>query len=179
VTAVLESLGKRRGREDLRSVGQRYHDALQEGCELLLRAKLVPDRAGSDSRVDVTIPLSALRGMDGAAGVEEAWLRARAGQHGYLEGADAEAVACDALLVPIVTGAPDWDRITARIALVTTAYPPAPGAGGDGTAQAGRPLPPPLPRCHRLPPSSPTSGAVPGAMPCGWRRSATRSSTGT
>ena len=31
VTAVLESLDKRRGREDLRSVGQRYHDALQEG----------------------------------------------------------------------------------------------------------------------------------------------------
>ena len=44
VTAVLEALGKSRGPEDLRSPGQRCHDALQEGCELLIRAKMVPDR---------------------------------------------------------------------------------------------------------------------------------------
>ena len=42
VTAVLESLGKRRGPEDLRSAWQRYHDALQEACELLIRAKWCP-----------------------------------------------------------------------------------------------------------------------------------------
>ena len=86
VTAVLEALGKRRGPEDLRTIGQRYHDALQEGCELLIRAKMVPDRAGSDTRVDVTIPLSDLLGMDGASAVEDTWLRARAGEHGYLTG---------------------------------------------------------------------------------------------
>jgi hypothetical protein len=34
VTAVLEALGKSRGPQDIRSAGQRYHDALQEGCEL-------------------------------------------------------------------------------------------------------------------------------------------------
>jgi uncharacterized protein DUF222 len=34
VTAVIEALGKSRGPEDFRSAGQRYHDALQEGCEL-------------------------------------------------------------------------------------------------------------------------------------------------
>ena len=62
VTAVLEALGKRRGPEDFRTIGQRYHDALQEGCELLIRAKMVPDRAGADTRVDVTIPLSDLLG---------------------------------------------------------------------------------------------------------------------
>ena len=61
VRAVLEALGKKRGPEDDRTAGQRYHDALQEGCELLIRAKMVPDRAGSDTRVDVSIPLSALR----------------------------------------------------------------------------------------------------------------------
>src|SRR6202034_4702893 len=66
VTAVLEALGKSRGPEDLRTAGQRYHDALQEGCELLIRAKMVPDRAGADTRVDVTIPLSDLIYMDGA-----------------------------------------------------------------------------------------------------------------
>ena len=35
VTAVLEALGKRRGPDDMRSAGQRYHDALPEGCELM------------------------------------------------------------------------------------------------------------------------------------------------
>ena len=118
VTAVLEALGKKRGPEDDRTVAQRCHDALQEGCELLIRAKMVPDRAGSDTRVDVQIPLSALRAMPGAPAVEEAWLRARAGQHGYLEGKDAEAAACDALIVPVVTGAPDWGVITQMIALL-------------------------------------------------------------
>ena len=86
VRAVLDALGKKRGPEDDRTAAQRFHDALQEGCELLIRAKMVPDRAGSDTRVDVVIPLSALRGMPGAPAVEEAWLRARAGRHGYLAG---------------------------------------------------------------------------------------------
>jgi len=119
VQAVLEALGKKRGPEDDRTAAQRFHDALQEGCELLIRAKMVPDRAGSDTRVDVQIPLSALRGMDGASAVEEAWLRARAGQHGYLECKDAEAVACDALIVPVVTGTPDWSVIGQMITLIT------------------------------------------------------------
>ena len=74
VTAVLEALGKSRGPEDFRSAGQRYHDALQEGCELLIRAKMVPDRAGADTRVDVVIPLSDLLGMDGASVIEDTWL---------------------------------------------------------------------------------------------------------
>jgi hypothetical protein len=36
VTAVLEALGKSRGPEDMRSAGQRFHDALQEGWALLM-----------------------------------------------------------------------------------------------------------------------------------------------
>jgi hypothetical protein len=134
VTAVLEALGKSRGPEDVRAAGQRYHDALQEACELLIRAKMVPDRAGADTRVDVVIPLRDLLGMDGASAVEDTWLRARAGQHGYLTGRDAEAAACDALIVPIVTGAPDWDLITEMITLVTDARDHA-------SATPGTPLP--------------------------------------
>ena len=38
VTAVPEALGKRRGPQDLRSAGRRCHDALEEGCDLLLAA---------------------------------------------------------------------------------------------------------------------------------------------
>ena len=129
VTAVLEALGKKRGPEDDRTAAQRFHDALQEGCELLIRAKMVPDRAGADTRVDVEIPLSALRGLEGASLVEEAWLRARAGQPGYLAGKDAEAIACDALIIPIVTGAPDWNAITQMITLITTAHARHSGPG--------------------------------------------------
>ncbi len=142
VTAVLEALGKPRGPEDFRSAGQRYHDALQEGCELLIRAKMVPDRAGADTRVDVTIPLRDLLEMDGASVIEDTWLRARAGEHGYLAGKDAEAVACDALLVPVVTGSPDWAVIGQMISLVADAYAHAADAvPSPRTRRPGQPRP--------------------------------------
>jgi DNA-binding GntR family transcriptional regulator len=38
VTAVFEALGKKRGPEDDRNEGQRFHDALAEACELLTAA---------------------------------------------------------------------------------------------------------------------------------------------
>ena len=136
LAAVLDALGKSRGPEDLRTAQQRCHDALQEACELLIRAKMVPDRAGADTRVDVTIPLSDLLGMDGASAVEDTWLRARAGEHGYLSGRDAEAISCDAMIVPVVTGSPDWDLITEMIRLITDAYAHA------GPGAAPQPLPP-------------------------------------
>ena len=138
VTAVIEALGKSRGPGDMRTAGQRYHDALQEGCELLIRARMVPDRAGADTRVDVTIPLSDLRRIDGASAVEDTWLRARAGQHGYLTGKDAEAIACDALVVPVVTGSPDWAVIGQMITLITDAYAHA-AAAGDAAADPAVP----------------------------------------
>jgi hypothetical protein len=122
VQAVLEALGKRRGADDDRTAAQRFHDALQEACELLIRAKMVPDRAGADTRVDVHIGLSDLRGMDGASLIEETWLRARVGEHGYLGGPDAQAIACDALIVPVVTGSPDWAVISQMITLVLDAH---------------------------------------------------------
>src|SRR5215831_2112141 len=67
VQAVLEALGKKAGPEDTRTEGQRFHDALQAGCELLIRARMVPDRAGADTQVIVHIPISQLRQMPGAS----------------------------------------------------------------------------------------------------------------
>ena len=104
-------------------------------CELLIRAKMVPDRAGADTRVDVIIPLSDLRRIDGASVIEDAWLRARAGEHGYLSGKDAEAAACDLMIAPVVTGSPAWDLIGDMIDLVTGAY-------NHVGATPGTPLPP-------------------------------------
>jgi hypothetical protein len=119
-------------------------------CEMVIRAKMVPGRAGTDTRVDVHIGLSQLRALDGTPVLEEAWLAARAGQHGYLAGKDAEAVACDALIVPVVTAAPDWEAIAAMITLVLNAWGPdghgqdEPGSTGTSTdgAPPARPLPP-------------------------------------
>src|SRR5215813_3036628 len=97
VQAVLEALGKKAGPEDTRTEHQRFHDALQAGCELLIRAKMVPGRAGADTQVIVHIPISQLREMPGGSEFEDAWIRGLLGEPGYLTGKDAEAAACDAL----------------------------------------------------------------------------------
>src|SRR5579863_2696657 len=75
VQAVLEALGKKAGAEDTRTEGQRFHDALLQGCELLIGAKMVPDRAGADTHVAVHIPFPELRQRPGAPEAEEVWLR--------------------------------------------------------------------------------------------------------
>ena len=98
VTAVLEALGKKKGPEDDRNEGQRFHDALAEACHLLLRARLVPDRAGADTQVIVHVPIGQLRQLPGAPGLEDAWLRAKLGEPAdpgtaYLTGKDAEVAA--------------------------------------------------------------------------------------
>ena len=126
VRAVLEALGKKTGPEDDRTEGKRFHDALQQACTLLLRARLVPDRAGADTRAIIHIPLSQLRAMPGAADLEDAWLRARLGADGYVTGDSAEAAACDAQSVPVVTGTVNPPVIDTMIRLVKAAdSPPA------------------------------------------------------
>ncbi len=117
VQAVLEALGKRHGPEDARTEGQRFHDALQLGCELLIRAGMVPDRAGADTHVMVHIGLAQLRDMPGGSAAETAWLAGRAGEPGYLTGTGATTAACDAVTVPVVTGHADMTVIDTIIDL--------------------------------------------------------------
>jgi hypothetical protein len=137
VQAVLEALGKNHGPDDLRNEGQRFHDALQLGCELLIRAKMVPDRAGADTQVITHIPLSQLRQMPGGSAIEQAWINAGLGEPGYLVGKDAEAAACDALTVPVVTGHADMTIIDRMIELALTAADHHNhGAGDDGPQRA-------------------------------------------
>jgi hypothetical protein len=121
VRAVLEALGKKAGPEDDRTEGQRFHDALQLACTLLLRARLVPARAGADTQAVIHIPLSQLRQLPGAPELEDAWIRARLGEDGYFAGADAQTAACDAQTVPVVTGSMDPDVIDQMINLARTA----------------------------------------------------------
>jgi hypothetical protein len=132
--AVLDSLGKKAGPEDERSEAQRYHDALQLACELLLRAQLVPDRAGADTRVDAVIDLARLLGLPGASELHAAWLAALAGEHGYLDGLDAEVAACDAMVTPVVTGHPDLAVVDQMIDIIAGHLD---GAGADADSGAG------------------------------------------
>jgi hypothetical protein len=108
LAAVLEALGKKAGPEDKRTGAQRRHDALEEACRRLIRAGMVPARAGQPTQVLVHLTLAQLRGLPGASVAEDAWSAARASQPGWLTGPDADAALCDATVVPVVTGHVDW-----------------------------------------------------------------------
>ena len=88
---MLEALGKKAGPEDTRTSWQRRHDALEEACRRLIRAGMVPARAGQPTQVLVHLSLAQLRGTPGASAAEDAWAAARASQPGWLTGPEAEA----------------------------------------------------------------------------------------
>jgi hypothetical protein len=71
--------------------------------------------------VAVHIPFPRLRQHPGAPEAEEVWLRGTAGEPGYLTGKDAEAAACDAVAVPVVTGHADMRVVDKIIALALAA----------------------------------------------------------
>ena len=108
LAAVLEALGKKAGPEDVRTGAQRRHDALEEACRRLIRAGMVPARAGQPTQVLVHLTLAQLRGLPGGSAAEDAWAAARASQPGWLTGPDADAALCDATVIPVVTGHVDW-----------------------------------------------------------------------
>ncbi len=131
--AVLDALGKRRGPEDLRTKGQRLHDALEDACRRLIGAGCLPGRAGQPTQIMLHLDLDRLRGLPGAPGAEAAW----AGQATAGPGDD-----CDAQIVPVVTGRIDpavLDRLTAALLHAT---PPTPGQPGTATPAAFNPATP-------------------------------------
>jgi Domain of unknown function (DUF222) len=137
ITAVFDALGKKRGRQDRRTRDQRYHDALHEACQLLIRARMVPGRAGAGTQAIVVMGLGQLLDLPGASAIEDAFLRARLGEPGYLAGTDAEAAACDALTVPVVTGHPDMTVIDQIIDLALAAAHGAPPEQASSAARCG------------------------------------------
>jgi hypothetical protein len=120
VTAVLESLSAPLGVEDTRTREQRYHDGLQEAMRRLVASGLLPERAGQPVRVSAHVSLAELRAMDDGSLLETEWvteMRIRwaahragaadgAGSDGaaWLDGDAAHAMACDAIIFPVVTG---------------------------------------------------------------------------
>jgi uncharacterized protein DUF222/HNH endonuclease len=104
LSAVLDALGRKAGPEDTRTAAQRRHDALAEACRRLIAAGMVPGRAGQPTQILVHMSLDQLRKLPGSSAAETAWAAARTRRPGWLTGAEAGAAACDASLVPIVTG---------------------------------------------------------------------------
>ena len=137
VSAVLEALGKPAGPEDLRTVTQRRHDALEEACRRLIAAQMVPGRAGQPTQALVHITLAQLRNLPGASEAEAAWRAAAAARgHGWLSGPDADAAACDATVAPVVTGHVD----PAALDRLTEAFLALHGHDGGPVGQRGSPV---------------------------------------
>ena len=119
VAAVLDALSAPAGKQDDRTKGQRYHDALAEAMRLLTAANLLPERAGQPVKAWAHISLADLLLLDGDSALQDQWterVRARwaarraqvsetgASDGAWLDGDAAEAIACDAAMAPIVTG---------------------------------------------------------------------------
>src|SRR5215467_1232103 len=123
LAAVLEALGKKAGPEDTRTSWQRRHDALEEACRRLIRAGMVPARAGQPTQIMVHLTLAQMRGTPDGSAAEDAWAAAHASQPGWLTGPEADAALCDATIVPVVTGHVDWavlDQLTEMFLLSHT-----------------------------------------------------------
>jgi hypothetical protein len=130
--AVLDSLGKRRGPEDLRTKGQRMHDALEDACRRLIGSGCLPDRAGQPTHIVLHMDLDRLRGLPGAPGAEAAWAGAASAGPGD---------ECDAAIVPVVTGRIDPDVLDRLAAALLHGTPPADAAAQAGPASPDQPTP--------------------------------------
>jgi hypothetical protein len=183
LSAILESLGKKQGAEDRRTLPQRYHDALEEACRRLIAAGGLPDRAGQPTQIQLHMTLDELMRLRGAAasgapghsgaGLGGSGLDGRGpdgrGPDGYGPGgssgdlvpawlpgpAAGPGAACDATIVPVVSGRVDpvlLDQLAAQLCRRgaagiqrqpgTTGYQPSgdqPGADGIGPADPAPP----------------------------------------
>ena len=126
VAAVLDALGAPAGKDDDRTKGQRYHDALAEAMRRLTAANLLPERAGQPVKAWAHISLADLMLLDGDSALQQQWTgrvrarwaarRAHAAETGaadgaWLDGDAAAAIACDAAMAPVVTGDVDVDAL--------------------------------------------------------------------
>ncbi len=107
LSTVLDALGGKAGPEDTRSAPQRRHDALEEACQRLIGAGMLPGRDGQPLHVYAHLDLATLAGLadgDGSAASRPA----AAGPGDWCPaGPEADAAACDATVIPVVTGQVD------------------------------------------------------------------------
>ena len=163
VAAVLDALAAPAGKEDDRTKGQRYHDALQEAMRRLTAANLVPERAGQPVKAWAHITLADLLLLDGDSALQQEWtarVRARwaarrahaagANDGAWLGGDAAAAVACDAAMAPVVTGDVNVDALEDLVRLCVELDRLRRDGDGDGPG-----TPAPTPPRRGPPPSRP------------------------
>jgi hypothetical protein len=157
---VLDSLGKRMGAEDRRTVAQRHHDALEEACRRLLGAGCLPDRAGQPAQLHLTVTLQEYLNGIGVPG--QHWLPPGFGEppvtgslHGDTGTGGPDGRSgwggpvlpgpwagpgddCDAALAPIVTGRVDHDLLDQIAGLLARSWAEYdPNRTGCGTSELG------------------------------------------
>ena len=147
VQAVLDALAAPDGAGDLRTHPQRYHDALAEAMRRLLASDLLPQRAGQPVKALVHISVAELCQLDADSALQDKWIagyRARWAAHraaasvatgdggAWLDGDAARAVACDAMIVPVVTGDVDPAAVEDLIAACVHYHRIRARAGGAG-----------------------------------------------
>ena len=156
VQAVLDALAAPEGGGDIRTRPQRYHDALAEAMKRLLASGLLPQRAGQPVKALVHIYFAELCEMDPDSVLQDKWIaeyRAlwaahRAGASvgtgdggAWLEGDAARAIACDAMIIPVVTGDIDVGAVEELITLCVQYHRIRAQAAGEqdgaGSAQDG------------------------------------------
>jgi hypothetical protein len=131
VQAVLDALGKKAGPEDTRTQRQRHHDALEEACRRLIASNCLPDRAGQPTRIQLHMTLDDLiRLNEASAGPGGEGTRGTGTIHGPTA---SPGDACDATIVPIVTGHIDHDLLGK---LTATLRRPPTGTSGHGRQNA-------------------------------------------
>jgi Domain of unknown function (DUF222) len=168
VQAVLDALSAPQGGGDLRTRPQRYHDALAEAMRRLLASDLLPRRAGQPVKALVHVSFADLCELDAGSALQAKWIEGyraawaahraaasvAAGDGGaWLDGQDARTVACDAMVIPVVTGDIDpgavdqliglcvqYDRIRGHAGATDSGGTEAGGPDGigDTDAQHGR-----------------------------------------
>jgi hypothetical protein len=131
LSTVLDALSGKAGPEDTRSLAQRRHDALDEACQRLIAAGMLPGRDGQPLHIYAHMDLATLAGQDrlatGRSPLETGWgptTRPASAPPGSWcpTGPDAEAAACDATVVPVVTGDVDWAALDDVTDLLLRAY---------------------------------------------------------
>jgi uncharacterized protein DUF222/HNH endonuclease len=130
---VLDSLGKKTGAEDTRTLSQRHHDALEEACRRLLGAGCLPERAGQPAQLQLQLTLDQY--LNGIGEPGRPWLPPEFGD-GCAGGPGGPVLPgpwagpgddCDAALAPIVTGRVDHDlldQVAGQLAAAWAAYQP-------------------------------------------------------
>jgi hypothetical protein len=163
VTAVLDALSAPIGAQDTRTREQRYHDALEDAMRRLAAGGLLPKRAGQSVKVWAHVSLAELRALDDGSVLQEGWIgemaarwaarRAAACQTGgdgaaWLDGRSAGAVACDATLIPVVTGQIDPAALDDLVDLCLQFTGHGPRCGPARRGLRGAPRHPPGRRGH-------------------------------